>query len=620
MSLVSVNDHADDRFAAPAPLPTATTRETWRELQALARDRRGLTAAALGALVAGTAVGLLVPPLLGQIVNLVVDGRGAGSITTPALLLFAVAAAQAALTALGGVLVARLGETLLAQLRERVLEHALGVPLDRIERAGSGDLLARVSDDSALVAAAVRSSLPAFAGAGLTIALTVVALALLDWRFALAGLAAAPIQLHTLRWYLRASGPLYAAERVAAARRSQALLDALGGAPTVRAFGFGEEQLGAVRGGSYQALERALASNRLASRFYGRLNLAELVGLAAILAVGYWLVGDGRATVGTATAAALYFHRLFDPVNTLLGLFDTAQQAAAGLARLVGVAHMPLERGSTQAQEPGPAARPRRVAWRGDGAPASPPAPRDAGATLDGVVFGYTLGRPVLDGIDLRISPGEHVALVGASGAGKSTLGKLLAGVHAVDRGRVALGSVPLERLDPARLRRHVALVTQEVHVFAGTLADDLRLADPAASDERLRDALRAVGAEPWLETLDDGLETTVGDGGHRLTATQAQQVALARVILLDPAIIVLDEATADAGSAGARMLDAAAAEALRGRTALIVAHRLSQASQADRVVVLADGRVVESGPHDELAAAGGEYARLWAAWAGARA
>jgi ATP-binding cassette subfamily C protein len=224
--------------------------------------------------------------------------------------------------------------------------------------------------------------------------------------------------------------------------------------------------------------------------------------------------------------------------------------------------------------------------------------------------FGYPGGPPVLAGIELAVAAGEVVAVVGASGAGKTTLAKLIAGVHQPTRGSISVGGA-----DGAAGRRPIALITQEVHVFAGPLADDLRLARPAATDADLRAALAATGALAWADALPAGLSTVVGAGGHRLTVTQAQQLALARLILADPPIAILDEATADAGSAGARTLEAAAAQALAGRTAIVIAHRLTQAAVADRILVLAAGRVAQAGSHAELRATPGPYATLWAAW-----
>ncbi|MGH8904436.1 MAG: ATP-binding cassette domain-containing protein, partial [Egibacteraceae bacterium] len=323
---------------------------------------------------------------------------------------------------------------------------------------------------------------------------------------------------------------------------------------------------------------------------------AELIGTSSVLLVGFMLVRADAITIGAATAAALYFIRLFDPINTLLGLVDEAQEATAGLARLVGVTQLP---------RPGP-----------DGETGEP---ADSSITVDTVGHAYTPGHDVLTGVDLTLRPGERVALVGASGAGKTTLAKLIAGVHNPSAGQVRIGGVAVAELDPAAPRAAVVLVTQEVYTFAGTLTDDLRLARPGATEAELAAALDKVGALAWARALPDGLATVVGAGGHRLTATQAQQLALARLVLADPLVAILDEATAEAGSAGARVLEAAALRALDGRTALVVAHRLTQAASADRIVVLDTGRVVEIGRHADLASGDGPYARLWTAWSRAR-
>ncbi|MGW4223565.1 ABC transporter ATP-binding protein [Streptomyces bauhiniae] len=573
-------------------LPTATPARTRAVVRELLRPQKKLAFGGFGLLVLATSVGLVTQPLLGHIVDLVTEHRAPSALTWPVAALAGVAAAQGVLTALGMSLVSRLGESALARLRELFVERALALPLERVERAGSGDLNARVTRDVSRVADAVRGALPELARAALSIVLTLGALALLDWRFLLAALLAVPVQAHTARWYVRNAVPLYASERIAAGAQQQQLLDTIGGARTVRAHRLQAGHTGQVTARSRAAVELTMRGVRLVLRFYARLHIAEYIGLAAMLVTGFLLVRSGSASVGTATAAALYFHSLFGPVNTALVLLDDAQSATAGLARLVGVVDEPVSTKAEQADLPAP----------------------DPSVTLTGVSHAYLPGRPVLHGVDLEVRPKERVALVGTTGAGKTTLAKLVAGLHSPTAGRVDVGGA-----GPDAASRLVGLVTQEVHVFAGPLTDDLRLARPDASDEELREALTAVGALGWAEALPEGLDTVVGEGGHRLTADRAQQLALARLMLADRPVVVLDEATAEAGSSGARLLDEAAERALRGRTALVVAHRLSQAAAADRIVVLSDGRVVESGTHTELLAAEGAYATLWHAWSGSR-
>ncbi|MFI2113986.1 ABC transporter ATP-binding protein [Streptomyces rubiginosohelvolus] len=590
-------------------LPIATPARTRAALRTLIRPDRGLALTGIGILVAATAVGLLVQPLLGRIVDIVADGRPAGDLTLPVVLLVAVAVVQGLTTTLGLTRIARLGETVLARLRERFVERALNLPADRLERAGAGDLTARVTGDVARVAEAVRSALPEMARSVLAILLTLGALALLDVRFLLAALLAVPVQLLTARWYVRRALTLYADQRVANGAQQQQLLETIGGAVTVRGHRLEEQHTERSAGRSRKAVDLTMRSVNLVLGFYGRLHIAEYIGLAAVLIAGFWLVRDGAVSIGTATAAALYFHSLFGPVNAALVLLDDAQSAAAGLARLVGVTDL--------AEQPEPAAGKPEVGKpeAGKAAPASVPRQRiaspEAAVTVHAVSHAYGPGRPVLHEVSLTLEPGEHVALVGTSGAGKSTLARIVAGVQQPTSGTVTA---------PAGTGEHpVVLVTQEVHVFTGTLAEDLRLARPDATDADLRTALSTVHALDWAEALPDGLATVVGEGGHRLDPARAQQLALARLVLADPALAVLDEATAEAGSAGARVLERSAEAALDGRTALVVAHRLTQAVAADRVVVLEAGRVVESGPHDELRDADGPYAALWRAWSGSR-
>ncbi|MFG3044346.1 iron chelate uptake ABC transporter family permease subunit [Streptomyces sp. NPDC048241] len=481
-SMQPTKDEADDS----ALLPTATPARTRAVVRELLRPHRGLAFAGFGLLVLATSVGLVTQPLLGYIVDLVTEHRAPGTLTWPVAALAGVAVTQGVLTALGMSLVSRLGETVLARLRELFVERALALPLERVERAGSGDLNARVTRDVSRVADAVRGALPELARSALSIVLTLGALALLDWRFLLAALLAVPVQAHTARWYVRNAVPLYGRERIAAGAQQQQLLDTIGGARTVRAHRLQDGHTERVTVRSRAAVELTMRGVRLVLRFYSRLHIAEYLGLAAVLVTGFLLVRSGSASVGTATAAALYFHSLFGPVNTALVLLDDAQSATAGLARLVGVVDEPA------AAEAGPAEL------------AAP----DPSVTLTGVSHAYVPGRPVLHGVDLEVRPKERVALVGTTGAGKTTLAKLVAGLHSPTAGRVDIGGA-----GPDVSGRLVGLVTQEVHVFAGPLADDLRLA-------RLPPAL-ALGR--LMRTLQLGDDVAAGLG----TPVQAVRLAL---------------------------------------------------------------------------------------------
>ncbi|MFE4379817.1 ABC transporter ATP-binding protein [Streptomyces cyaneofuscatus] len=574
-------------------LPIATGARTRAALRTLIRPDRGRAVLGLGVLVGATAVGLLVQPLLGRIVDIVADGLPADALTLPVVLLLVVAVVQGVTTTLGLTQVARLGETVLARLREQFIERALQLPADRLERAGAGDLTARVTGDVARVAEAVRSALPEMARSVLAIVLTLGAMALLDVRFLLAALLAVPVQALTARWYVRRAVTVYADQRVANGAQQQQLLETIGGAVTVRGHRLEEQHTEKSAARSRRAVELTMRSVHLVLGFYARLHIAEYIGLAAVLVTGFFLVRDGSVSIGTATAAALYFHSLFGPVNAALVLLDDAQSAAAGLARLVGV---------TDLKESAVRLPHQRT-----------PSAAAVTVTVDAVSHAYGPGRTVLHEVSLTLRAGEHVALVGTSGAGKSTLARLVAGVQQPTGGTVSVAA-------KGEAGPSVVLVTQEVHVFTGTLAEDLRLARPDATDSDLRTALATVHALEWAEALPEGLATVVGEGGHRLDPARAQQLALARLVLADPPVAVLDEATAEAGSAGARTLERSAEAALAGRTALVVAHRLTQAVAADRIVVLEAGRVVESGTHDELRTADGPYAALWHAWSGSRA
>lgn len=575
-------------------LPVATNRVVLDFLTGLLKKRRGLLGLVVGANAIAAIAGLLIPMFLGFLVDRVVDAGGnpGGTVVRDfvlVLLLFLVI--QTLVTFVAKWSAARLGQGVLAAARECVVRSVLQLPLGRVESASTGDLVTRITRDVSAMSVSVRWALPEVILGATTVILTLVAMFVNSWLLALPTLIVIVIAIPALRSYFRDAPTGYLHEGSSYSRINSSLTESVEGARTVEALGLQHRRRGTTAGdiGLSAQVERYTMTlrNKLFVVMDNAFGLPRVVTLIAG-AVGYH---QDWVSLGQITTAMLYVEAFYAPFDRLVTTLDELQVGVASTTRLLGVAQVPPDR--TPGEE----------------------LPDGRDLVGNDLHYAYREGHDVLHGIDLDLATGERLAIVGPSGSGKSTLGRLMAGIHAPREGTVQVGGVELTELPLNVLRQEVALVTQEHHVFRGSVRDNVVLARDGSDDDAVVTALRTVGAWEWVSELPDRLDTVLGSGDRALTPAQSQQIALARLILADPHTLVLDEATSLIDPRTARNLEGSMNALLTGRTVVAIAHRLHTAHDADRIAVVADGRIIELGSHEELMQAGGEYAALWRAW-----
>lgn len=551
---------------------------------------------ALVVMLGSTAALLAGPALVRYGIDEGVRKRNGGAIDRAALGYLGVAVAALLLGRAQILVVTRLGEKFLRDLRLRVFAHIQSMPMAFFDKEQTGKLVARMTSDIDSLQELVQQGLVQFVTNSLLIVLSVVVLVVMSPLLALLCLVSLPVVIVASIRFQRSSNEAYLAVRDRIGQTLSTLQEGLSGVRVIQAFGREQVQERRFTEQNQAQLDAQMRAVKISARYFPVIEFASVATTAAIVGFGGVLEHRGVVTVGTLAAFVLYLTNLFEPIQHLSQLFNLVQQAGAALAKLFGL----LDTKSTLPQQPGAVDLPAR------------------GEVLaEGVGFSYDGSTPVLTGVDITVAPGERLALVGPTGAGKSTLAKLLSRLYDPTEGVISFGGVDLRRATLRSLRERIVVVPQEGYLFNGTIMDNVRVGRMGATDEEVVQALRMIGVEERFGAFPEGLRTEVRERGSRLSAGERQLVSLARAALANPEVLVLDEATSSLDPGTEADVERAMNALMEGRTVLVIAHRLSTAERADRIVVVDAGGIAEIGTHAELIAIEGRYAALYASWSG---
>ena len=602
-----------------SPQERAETRErSMALLRQMLRPHRGALALSIISVLLVSGSSAVAPILIARVLDSSIEPLKQGDASVLLTLLAFFVAATAVTAIFSWVNVAytvRVSLGVVVYLRKRVFRHAQSLSVSFHERYTSGKVISRLTSDIDTVRSFLDSGISQLAITLLSMVISAVAIFLLDWRIGLFMLVmGVPIYFLT-RWFQKTAVPVFRTMRTESAHLTSRFVETFTGIRAVKAFGAEAQMRSEYAEASERYRLAVMDSIKIFGVYSPVLMLLGNVFIAGALVLGGYAVLGGTMQIGTLLALVIYANRVFEPVMQLSEFYNMFQSAMSALEKLssflaeepeVAEPEHPYERAVESAAE---------SASKSSAAEGASGKVQGALVELDSAVFGYTSDRHALKETTLRIEPGTTVALVGATGAGKSTIAKLVARFYDVSAGQVRIDGVDVRQLADVQLRREVLMLTQEVFLFSASILENIRMGNPQASDEQVKVAAKAVGADAFIERLCEGYESQLGRGGITLSAGQRQLVSFARVFLANPRVLILDEATASLDIPSERAVQAALRTVLAGRTALVIAHRLSTVLGADRVLVIHEGSVVEDGSPQQLIASGGRFAAMYASW-----